>query len=122
VIEVGRVGWMVAALVPALAGCGGRSGAATPAPAPALVRVVIRDTAYSPPAVTVPAGGRVVWLFEDGGVPHTVTADANSFGSSPNGQTAGSFEHVFTQPGVFAYHCDVHPSMHGTVTVRPPVH
>lgn len=121
-IGVGRVGWMAAAVLLLLAGCGGGPGARTPAPAPAVVRVLIRDTAYSPPAVTVPAGGRVVWRFEDGGVAHTVTADANSFGSSPNGQTSGSFEHVFTQPGVFAYHCDFHPTMHGTVTVRPPVH
>jgi plastocyanin len=64
----------------------------------------------------------VVWLFEDGDVSHTVTADGNAFGSSPNGQTAGSFTHLFAQPGVFTYHCDFHPSMHGTVTVRRPAH
>jgi plastocyanin len=113
---------MAVVTLPLLAACGGGHGAATPAPAPSAVRVVIRGTAYLPAAVTVAAAGRVVWLFEDGDVLHTVTADANSFGSTPNGQTTGSFEHVFAQPGVFAYHCDFHPAMHGTVTVRRPAH
>jgi plastocyanin len=80
--------------------------------------VIVRDLAFTPATVTIPVGGSVVWDFEDGTVPHTVTADENGFGSAPNGLTSGSFTHVFAHAGTFVYHCDFHPQMKGTVTVR----
>lgn len=78
----------------------------------------VKNLAFTPASVTIPVGGKVVWTFEDGGTPHTVTADANSFGSAPNGLTSGTFEHVFGQAGTYDYHCDFHPTMKATVTVR----
>jgi plastocyanin len=45
-----------------------------------------------------------------------VTADDGAF----NGATAaggGTFSHLFTTTGTFAYHCAIHPSMTGTVIV-----
>jgi plastocyanin len=45
-----------------------------------------------------------------------VTADTNSFDSG-NLQPAGSFSFTFTRPGTYAYHCSIHPSMHGSVVV-----
>ena len=49
--------------------------------------------------------------------PHTVTADDGSFDASaaPSGGT-GSFTAPAT-PGSYAFHCSVHPNMHGTLTV-----
>jgi plastocyanin len=82
------------------------------------VTVTVRNLAFNPASVDVPVGGTVVWAFQDGSIPHTVTADDNSFGSPPNGLTSGTFEHVFGKAGTFAYHCDVHPTMQATVHVR----
>jgi plastocyanin len=45
-----------------------------------------------------------------------VTADTNSFASG-NLQPGGSFSFTFTRPGTYAYHCSIHPSMHGSVVV-----
>lgn len=79
--------------------------------------VVIRNLAFNPAAVTVTAGSTVEWDFEDGATPHTVTADDGSFGSQT--LSSGTFRHTFTTPGTVAYHCSIHASMTGTVTVVP---
>jgi plastocyanin len=126
-IQTGRVGWTTFALLAGLlaAGCGQQQAPSSSSPAtnPSPLRgtpatVVIKNLAFAPTAITLPVGGLVTWNFEDGGVPHTVTADDNSFGSPPNGLTSGSFQHTFGQAGTFAYHCDFHPQMKATVTVR----
>jgi plastocyanin len=48
---------------------------------------------------------------------HTVTADDDSFdsGTLSNGDT---FEQTFDEAGEFAYHCEIHSSMTGTITVE----
>ena len=33
--------------------------------------------------------------------------------------SAATFDHAFVAAGTFAYHCKIHASMHGTVTVTP---
>jgi plastocyanin len=110
-IQTGRVGWTAISLLALLAaGCGEQ--------APTSPVVSVRNIAFNPTSVTVPVGGKVIWSFEDGQIAHTVTADANGFGSAPNGTTSGTFEHTFGQAGTYAYHCDFHPLMKGTVTVR----
>ncbi|HEX7290611.1 MAG TPA: plastocyanin/azurin family copper-binding protein, partial [Conexibacter sp.] len=47
---------------------------------------------------------------------HTATADDGSFDTGTLAQ-GRSGSHAFTSAGTFAYHCTIHPSMHGTVTV-----
>jgi len=47
-----------------------------------------------------------------------VSVHTNAFGSPPNGLTSGTFERVVAKPGTWAYHCDFHPEMKATVTVR----
>jgi len=123
VIHCGRVGWT--ALVVALLGtaCGGPSSSSTSSSAASpgggsSAAVLVKNLAFTPAAVTIPAGGKVVWTFDDGGVPHSVTSDTDVFGSAPNGLTSGTFERVFAKPGTYAYHCDFHPQMQATVTVR----
>jgi plastocyanin len=46
-----------------------------------------------------------------------VTSDTNLFDSGPisNGAT---FSYTFNEAGTFNYHCNVHPSMLGKVTVQ----
>jgi plastocyanin len=123
-IQTGRVGWAALSLLGLLATACDRQGApsttsgSTPANGGSPAAVSVKNLAFTPAAVTVAVGGRVVWRFEDPDVPHTVTADGNSFGSAPNGLTSGSFAHGFGKAGTYDYHCDFHPTMKGTVTVR----
>jgi len=76
--------------------------------------IVISGFAFSED-LTVPVGTTVVIRNEDS-APHTFTADDGSFdsGSIDGG---GTFEFTFTEAGTFAFHCNVHPAMTGTITV-----
>jgi plastocyanin len=77
--------------------------------------VVIRDLAFNPSDIQARVGEDVMWSFDDKGVAHTVTADDGSFDSGK--MTAGEFHHRFDRPGVYGYHCQIHPKMKGTVAV-----
>ena len=78
--------------------------------------VQINGFKFSPSEVEVTAGTKVVWVNNDP-VSHTVTLDNGEFdtGSFPHGDNRS---YIFTKAGVYAYHCAIHPSMNGTVTVR----
>jgi plastocyanin len=78
-------------------------------------KVQIVEFSYEPDPVVVQAGGKVIWQNEDT-APHTATADDGSFdtGTIEKGKL-GSV--TFKEPGTFTYHCEIHPTMHGTVEV-----
>ncbi len=83
--------------------------------------VTVQGIAFNPKTITVKAGDEVKWVFDDGGITHTVTSDASTPGGASfdsKNQTAGEFKHVFADPGEYAYHCELHTAMHGTVTVE----
>jgi plastocyanin len=105
------------ALLAGGAGFGFTGGAAVAADGPSTANVTVKAV-YLPPVVDVARGGKVIWTFDDGNTPHTVTADDNSFGSPAGGQKSGTYEHVFEQSGSVNYHCDFHLGMIGTVNVR----
>ena len=75
----------------------------------------ISGFAFHPGSITATVGDTISWTNEDS-APHTATANDGSFdtGTLPKG---GSGSHTFTTAGTFSYHCTIHPSMHGTVTV-----
>jgi len=64
------------------------------------------------PALHVAAGTTVTWVNDDN-APHTVTGRGISL-TLKHGQR-GSF--TFSKPGTYAYVCQFHPFMHGTVVV-----
>jgi plastocyanin len=83
--------------------------------------------AFSPNPLTVPVNGVVRWYNDDrdaaggpyggsNGTTHTVTADDVSF-LSGNLNPGGTFEHTFAAAGTYPYHCSIHPTMRGTITV-----
>ena len=83
----------------------------------ATTSVGIQDFAFSPATIKVKVGDKVTWTNNDS-VPHTVTADS---GNGPNSGTLNpgkSYSFTYTSAGTFAYHCNFHSSMHGTVTVE----
>ncbi|MDO8472068.1 MAG: cupredoxin family copper-binding protein [bacterium] len=78
--------------------------------------VTIADSNYSPATLTVKVGDTVTWVNQDS-VSHTATASDNSFGTgmlSP-GQSGTV---TFSKAGTFVYHCQIHPSMTGTIIVQ----
>ena len=77
--------------------------------------VTIKGIAFNPKEVHVKVGQQLLWNWEDGGLEHTVTADDKSFDSGR--KSAGSWPHTFDKAGSYAYHCEVHARMHGTVVV-----
>ncbi len=83
------------------------------AAAPGTVRIV--QFAFVAAVVEVPVGSRVTWTNDDPS-PHTVTADDGAFDSRQLDPGA-SFSVLFSGPGTFTYHCDIHPTMVGTVIV-----
>jgi plastocyanin len=79
----------------------------------------------NPLDVSLAASGLVTWFNDDAtssgaygdtGITHNITADDGSFTSGllPAGQ---SFRVPFSAAGTYAYHCSIHPTMKGTVTV-----
>jgi plastocyanin len=78
-------------------------------------KVQIVEFSYEPDPVVVQVGGKVTWQNEDT-APHTATADDGSFdtGTIEKGKLGSA---TFKEPGTFTYHCEIHPTMHGTVEV-----
>jgi plastocyanin len=109
------------------AGCGGSGGyggggspTTTAAPTTSAAgtpgggtAVAINNFSFSPATLQVKLGQQVTWTNQQPGVTHTVTADGGTFDHPmPSGAT---FSFTFATAGSFAYHCKIHPSMHGTI-------
>lgn len=78
--------------------------------------VTINNFSFSPAAITVKAGTTVTWTNQDT-AGHTVVGDSQGGPSSSLLNQGQSYSFTFTAAGTFAYHCGVHPSMVGSVTV-----
>jgi plastocyanin len=103
----------------ALAGCGGdskKSSAGGGGSAKPSVTVDIASFKFKPPTVTVKQGGTVTWMNSDT-ADHTATADAGGFDTG-NVRRGRSVPERLMKAGTFAYHCDFHPFMKGTVVVK----
>lgn len=77
--------------------------------------IMIHNFSFSPPSITVARGATITWTNMDS-VRHTVTSDTNLFDSgflSPG----STFKFTFNTPGTYTYHCNIHSSMTGTITV-----
>lgn len=93
---------------------GGTPSASAPAGG-SVQAVTIKGFAFDPASISVTVGATVTWTNEDS-TAHTVTFDS---GGVDSGQLAAgaTYSRTFDAPGTFAYHCAIHPSMTGTVTV-----
>ena len=79
-------------------------------------QVIIKNLAFVPDNLVVNKGTKVTWVNEDNTV-HTVTSDENKFKSQPL-NPGDTFSFTFGASGRFPYHCDIHPFLKGSVTVR----
>jgi plastocyanin len=90
---------------------------ATAAPGGATTAATIQNLAF-PASIAIKSGTSVTWANKDG-FPHTVASDpgqAASFDSKPI-DAGATFSVTFAKAGTYAYHCNIHPSMHGAVVV-----
>jgi plastocyanin len=81
---------------------------------PGANEVWIQGMAFNPGTRTVSVGTTVTWTNKDG-VAHTVTG--SGWGSGNLAQNA-PFAHTFDTAGSYPYHCSIHTSMTGTITVQ----
>lgn len=86
--------------------------------------VDMKNTLFVPDELTVTVGTTVVWHNSDGYF-HTVTSDEGDELDSGNINAGEEYEHTFTAPGTYKYHCEPHSyqqdgeyqSMVGTIIV-----
>ena len=75
----------------------------------------IQDFYFSPAPITVEPGTTVTWVNQ-GQAPHTVTHTGGAFDSGTL-QPGESYSYTFNQAGTYAYYCQIHPDMTGTIVV-----
>jgi plastocyanin len=103
---------LVTTSVLALTGC-----TSNPPPPPSTNAVSINDFFFSPQNINVHVGDNVTWT-NDAGISHTVTSNGTGPMNSPFLSPGTTYTVQFTAVGVYAYHCNIHPTlMWGTVTV-----
>jgi plastocyanin len=105
-----------------LAGCGGSSdekgSAAMSGPGSGGDdSVTIADYTYEPADLTVPAGTTITFTNEDS-TPHTATSKTSGAFESGSIDTGKSGSITLKEAGTFAYYCQFHPFMKGTITVE----
>ncbi len=110
-----------------VAGCNGSmSSPAAPSPNPTgtAADVTINITglngslSFSPNPASVKVGQTVSWRNTDG-IAHTATADAGGFNTGTIAPGSTTTPVAMSAAGSFSYHCAIHPSMTGTLTVTP---
>lgn len=107
-------------LVVAVAACGGddskTSSSTTEKSSDAESTVIAKGTAFTTPTLTVKAGADVYFDNQDG-FDHTMTADDGSFDT---GHVKGGATEEFKAPaaGAYPFHCEIHNTMKGTLTVQ----
>lgn len=84
--------------------------------APASASVQATGLQFIPGAVDVSAGGSVDWTIT--AIPHTITFDASGAPANAPSTTDAVVSRTFPTNGAFPYHCEIHPTMTGVVTVH----
>jgi len=78
----------------------------------------IANFAFSPSLIKAKVGDKITWTNKDF-LTHTIASDSGpqnfSSGDISNGAT---FSFTFTKAGTYSYHCSLHPSMTGTITIE----
>jgi YVTN family beta-propeller protein len=87
---------------------------AVPPGAADAIEVRIERFSFGAPR-TIGVGQTVTWVNADS-VTHTVTADDDSWDSGDL-KPGHAFSKTFDAPGEYPYYCEIHPHMHGQVTV-----
>jgi plastocyanin len=80
------------------------------------IAVAIKNFSFNPATVAAKVNQKITWTNGDD-TAHTVTFDDSSVTSSGNVNPTFSFDATIAKAGTYTYHCKIHPTMQGTVTV-----
>jgi plastocyanin len=69
--------------------------------------VMLEDNSFQPKVLVVPKGTTVRWTNR-GRHRHAVASDQGAWNSGQL-STGVAYSHTFSRPGVYYYHCDLHP-------------
>jgi amicyanin len=130
ILIVGGLVWTLAMPKPATDSANKSQTPAATQPAPAATgaassdagttaAVMINSFAFAPASLTVKKGTTVTWTNQDD-VGHSVTLDSGQPAGGPTGPLLGKgdrYSFTFKTAGTYHYHCSIHPSMKGSVTV-----
>ena len=93
---------------------------------PEAVSLSAKDLAFSTDAISVGPGEPIALTFDnqDAGVQHNVAIFQGPDASAPlvfrgdlvTGVASATYQVPALQPGQYFFHCDVHPTMHGTIS------
>ncbi len=91
---------------------------------PAAIRTTNGDVAifnfgFNPPIVTITVGSSVQWT-NTADITHTTTSNTGVWDHTLG--PGDVFSTTFAAPGVYDYHCAIHPSMQGQVVVLTSVY
>ncbi len=109
---------LCASLAIPLAACGSSDESASASSASgidAISEVVVQNYVF--PAVTTTTGAELRFVNRDD-ESHTVTADDGTFKVGPFDNKTPVVLVAPTTPGSFPFHCEIHPTMHGTLVVN----
>jgi plastocyanin len=73
---------------------------------------------YSPANASVHVGDTLKWMNVDK-ITHTATQNGGGFDTGAIGPGATSGGVTVVSAGTLGYHCSIHPTMNGTLTVTP---
>jgi plastocyanin len=79
--------------------------------------VLIQNFSFKPAQITIKRGTKVTWINKDS-TTHTATANNGRSFDSGRLRPGQRYTHTFKSAGKKSYHCEIHPDMKGTITVR----
>ena len=106
-----------------VAGCGGSDdsqSASSPSrstPSGGAHSVAIDNFKFMPGSLTASRGARITVSNQDS-TAHTMTADDGSSFDTGDIDPGSSATVTLSKAGTFAYHCSIHPFMHGTLVAK----
>ncbi len=125
VVRLTAIALIAAGVALAAHGCGsdkknptGPGGGGTPADVTINIVGNSGSSSFSPSPTTVTVGQTVSWKNNDT-TTHTSTADGSAWNTNNIAAGATSAPITMSAAGTFPYHCNIHSSMTGTLTVNP---
>jgi plastocyanin len=79
--------------------------------------VSIQNFRFKPANITIERGTNVRWINRDT-TAHTATANRKDSFDSGRLRPGKRYTHTFKSAGKKPYHCEIHPDMKGTITVK----
>ncbi|MBU2503525.1 MAG: cupredoxin domain-containing protein [Nanoarchaeota archaeon] len=79
--------------------------------------VKIENSEFNPSELIISINNTVIWTNMDS-VVHTITFDLEGEFGFPGLSPGGTYSKTFDSKGTYSYHCEIHPSMKGTIVVQ----